>query len=341
MDYRRVGAAGAVSLSGFATGLVPLHALVTAVESPSGVALAGLGVVLAIGVVTTGALSYRSSLETAGVLRVCGWCLLGLVAFGAVMALVQRYLRADLPLFIVADVLLLSAAVHLLIGYTDVRRIRADELADRNQRLAVLSGVFRHNLRTDAQVLMGHASLVGSAESVAAARESAEQLKQRAGRLTKLNDWADDVYWALEFDEADARAVPVVPPVSLVAAEYDSRATVVTEIDCPADTTVVAGPRLRHALAAVVEEAIEASPDGRPEVGIGVTLTDDGDVRFSVSTPNGRLAGERPLRMGSSEARPPQSGLRLWVAKWVTEAYGGRFSVVAPDAVRLEFTAGD
>ncbi|MFC7227973.1 hypothetical protein N0B31_11225 [Salinirubellus salinus] len=332
MDVARVVAAGSIALAGLTGGWLPLRFLLTGDGSIFGTVLALLGVVLGVVLVVVSGLLYRSSIPTRGVVRIGGWHFLGIAVLALILGLVELYVPGALPLFAAADIILVSAFAHVLIGYNDVRQIRAEELADRTQRLDVLSQVLRHNLRTEAQVLLGHADRIQRSDDLAAARAGAERVEASAESLTALNEKVGEVYWAMEFDAADAAPTSVEPALEAVADEYRDRADVTVDCACPTGTRVLAGDRLDRAVGYLVADAL-VDNDADPEVTLAAEAVNDG-VEVSVTSPGGRITDEeRELLEGDADITQLNHSrtIDLWVAQWIADAYGGEFHI-AEDA---------
>jgi hypothetical protein len=337
-----VVAAGSIGVAGLAGGWLPLRFLIAGDGSVFGIVLALLGVVLGLVLIVVSVLLARSSIPTRGVARIGGWHFLGIAVLVLILGLVELYVPGALPLFAAADIVLVSAFAHVLIGYNDVRQIRADELADRTQRLDVLSQVLRHNLRTEAQVLLGHADRIQRSDDLATARAGAERVEQSAESLTALNEKVGEVYWAMEFDADDRTATPVKPTLEAVASEYRDQAAVTVECACPSETAVVAGERLEHALGYLVRDALDENTTA-PEVTLAASAG-DGMVELRVASPGGHITdAECGLLDGDADITQLNHSrdIDLWVAQWITDAYDGTLHVTedAPGScVELRFS---
>jgi hypothetical protein len=330
MQLARIAAAASVTLAGVVGALAPLQFLLGGTDSLFGLALAVLGIVLGIVVALAGVLLYRSSIGDRGVLRVAGWHLLGVVVLGLILALVELYAPGSLPPFAAADIILVSAFAHLLIGYNDVRQIRAGKLADRTQRLDVLSQVLRHNLRTEAQVLVGYADLVANAETLEQAREHAATLEERTEGLAALHERVGEVYWAMEFDPAETQPIGVTETLETVRDLFDERADISVATSAAPELSVDAGDRLQDAIRYVIEEAIETSDVDRPTVELAAVGSEHGRVAITVTSPDGTIPEMERLLVqeGTTITQTNHSrDIRLWVAKWIAGAYGGSLSV--------------
>lgn len=328
MNLTRVVATGSIGLAGVVGSWLPLQFLLTSGGSVFGLALAVLGVVLGGVIVTASVLLYRSGISTRGVARIGGWHFLGIAVLALILGLVELYVPGALPPFAAADIVLVSAFAHLLIGYNDVRQIRAKDLADRNQRLDVLSQVLRHNLRTEAQILLGHADALKHGETVASAGDIGDRVEGSAEALSALNQKVGEVYWAMEFEADDVAPTPVEPTLESVANEYRDRANVRIDAACPSDASVLAGDRLERALGYLVDDALVGNtPD--TEVVLAAEAV-DGAVELSVASPDGHITeDERELLAGTADISQLNHSrdIDLWVAQWITNAYDGVFTI--------------
>ncbi len=324
---------GIASLSITVTGVVlllaPAARLVTSGESALGLALAAVGSLIALVLIAAGGLLYVSDVPTSGTVRVAAWNVLGLAVLGAVLVASGAYLRAPVPAFLVADVLAVSAFAHVLIGYNDVRRIRLREVAAKNERLAVLSRLLRHNLRTEAQVIDGYADLLVDAANEPEVRGYAQTVQVHAQKLGSLNDDIKDVVWALDRVPGATESISVDELVSGVVADVRSAYPEAhIEVEGAPDLSVEGGDKLATALSHLVVNAVEHCDRETPEVTVSVTTDSaiDGWVNLTVrDNGTGIPDRERDLVTGESEITQLNhgDGLGLWAVKWITTAYDG------------------
>lgn len=332
MSGIRIVGAGSIGLAGVVGSWFPVRFLLAGGDSVFGIALALLGVVLGIVIVAASVLLYRSDVAARGVTRIAGWHLFGIAVLGLILTLIELYVPGALPLFAAADIVLVSAFAHLLIGYNDVRQIRADELADKNQRLDVLSQVLRHNLRTEAQVLLGYADRIQRSETVEEAADAGAQVQKTAESLARLNEKVGEVYWAMDFEADDASPTPVESTLESVANKYRDQASVTVDYSCPVDASVLAGDRLEQALGYLVNNAV-GDTTADPEVTLAADAVDKG-TEIRVESPGGRITDdERELLEGDAEITQLNHSrdIDLWAAQWIVSAYGGRLRI-AEDA---------
>ncbi|MFB6151827.1 MAG: sensor histidine kinase [Haloarculaceae archaeon] len=347
---RRVLAVGSIALSGL--GLVAGGAASVAGAGDSASAVLGaLGVLLGLALAGGAVFLYRSEVRTSHALRVAGWNLLGLVVLGAVLAVATVAAGVALPLFVVVDVLGVSSVAHVLIGYNDVRRIRAEELARQRRTLAVVNRVVRHNLRNDSQVLTGQAGRLASEVDDPDLEAAAETVREKAFDLADVHEDLQAFQAALD-DGAPTQSVGLADVVEAVVDDYRSDHPGVTfEVDVPPDLTVRADAQLTTALDHLVENAVEhgtdptadavpapsaePTPDAEPADGVvRVSATADGD-RASVSVEDdGPGLPDDEVAVLTDEREISQldhaSGLGLWVARAIAERYGGDMTFEQP-----------
>ncbi|WP_167837348.1 sensor histidine kinase [Halosimplex halophilum] len=359
---RRTLAVGSVALTGLALVAGAASSAAGAGGDGIGLALVALGAVLGTAIVAGAAYLYRSDVATVHTARIAGWNLLGVALLGVILALARAAPGASIPAYVVVDVLGVSSVAHLLIGYNDVRRIRAEELARQRRTLAVVNRLTRHNLRNRTQVLTGHASLLAEELDDPDHRTAAETVRDTARDLAEIDGELETIQTALNRDSPD-RSVDLSALVEEVLDPYrEAHPDGTFESDVPDGFTVYGDEQLRTAVEHLVENAVEhgsASPDsrapedadgassGEPSVAgapeeavehgdsgspyVRVAAETDGDsaeIRVSDRGP-GVPADEVAVLDGDRDISQLEhgSGLGLWVAKTVAERYGGDLAV--------------
>jgi len=201
----------------------------------------------------------------------------------------------------------------------------------------VLNRLLRHNLRNDLNVILGLAdqltrSLETGETSTAAV---GQQLKERALDLVETTRRARELESVIDRSETETAPIAVDELIEDACEMFQNETTsgqLVVQVDSPA--VGIGGPALREAVVELVENAIEHTTD-EPTVEIRVerhprnqhitiTVADDGP---------GIPTNERAVIDGSQSISPLDhaSGLGLWLAKWIVEAYGGELAFVGPD----------
>ncbi|CCQ34858.1 Signal-transducing histidine kinase protein [Halorhabdus tiamatea SARL4B] len=336
MDFVRLGSGASVSATGAVVFAIALSAVWNGYASLYDLALAGLGIVVGLTLVAAGAaLVVLDALRTNHVLRVAGWNALGVLVLGIVLALVAASPSVSLPPAVVADVLGVSAVAHVLIGVNDVRRIRVGELARERQKLAVLNRIVRHNLRNDAQVLLGNAEGLTAELADDRLAKMAETIAAKATGLASMNEKLGVFQAAIDHDPDAERGVDVREIVSSVRenllADYPDADV---ELAVPDSLAVRADDKLAAALEEAIENAIVHT--GGP-----VTVSaarSDGHVEISVTDEGpGIPEHERVSITGDTEITQLEhgTGVGLWVIRSVVDAYDGTVSIDTTDGTTV------
>jgi signal transduction histidine kinase len=338
VDGRRVVVVGSIAL----TGLTLLGGAAASVGDPnadSGVALVLIALGGVLGVVLTGGgvALYRSDVRTSHTARIAGWNLLGVAVLGLVVVLARRAPGVALPLYVVVNVLGVSSVAHVLIGYNDVRRIRAEDLARQRRTLAVVNRVARHNLRNATQVLAAYASQLTESVDDPDDRQAAETIHDTAMGLSDLYERLREFQSAVE-DERSTRPIELAPLIEDLLTEFrDECGPDAVESGIPEGLTVTADEHLETALNRLVENALtHGSPD---DPVARVSAREDGDrVAVSVSDNGpGLPETERAILTDESDVNQLDhgSGLGLWVVRAAIERYDGDIDIETGDGTTV------
>lgn len=331
MNPRRVLAGASVSATGGVVVALGARAMLDGFGSVFDLVLAALGIVVGLSLVGAGALliTLREELSTPHVVRVAGWNALGVVVLGLVLVLVLASPSVQLPPYVIANVLGVSAVAHVLIGVNDVRRIRVAELAREREKLAVLNRITRHNLRNDTQVMMGYAEALADRAPDEESRELAERLSAQASELATMNEKLGRFQSAVETDVERNSPLPLLPLVDAVRSDLRSTYPDATiEVDVP-EVSVAAGENLR----AAIREAVENGIVHGESVTIAATEV-DGTVEIRVSDegpgiPQNELT---PLQDDQEITQLEHgTGLGLWILKTVVDAHEGELDFQTSD----------
>jgi len=341
---RRVLAVGSVALTGLALVAGAVSNAVGAEGNGVALALVALGAVLGTAIVAGAGYLYRSDVSTVHTGRIAGWNLLGVALLGVILALARLAPGVEIPAYVVVDVLGVSSVAHLLIGYNDVRRIRAEELARQRRTLAVVNRLTRHNLRNRTQILTGHAAMLAEGLDDDDRRAAAETIRTTAAELADVDGELAAIQTALNGDSPTG-TVDLAEVVEDVLSTYRDRyPDGEFAVDVPHGLAVRADDQLVTALDHLVENAVEhGSTSSRPEADDAVEHGSDGDpyVRVSAETDGGQVTVDVTDRGPGvpddevavlTERREISqlehgSGLGLWVVKTVAERYGGDLAV--------------
>lgn len=273
-------------------------------------------------------------------LRVGFWCLAGL----NVMLLGSAFTLAALqtgthslhePLLIMFDYVTGGAAAGFVLGiYDSNRREKAAQLEETNeqmswlnQQLSVLNRVLRHDIRNDANVILGYADRIET--QYPDASDHTQIIQERASNLVELGNKARDIEHLLNREAWSRESIDVVPILERQAAELTQEyPSLAVDLDVPESQYVLALPMLAAAIEEALTNAVEHNDASRPRVEVRVeTCTRDGaewvDIRIA---DNGPGLPDEELAVLERECETDlqhASGLGLWVIKWATKASGG------------------
>jgi signal transduction histidine kinase len=211
-----------------------------------------------------------------------------------------------------------------IVGYVLILTDITDQRA-REQRLAVLNRVVRHNLRNDMTAIITRSeTLTARSESEAlpaSVGDFARPISSVARGLADLGEKAREVERLVDrpvrVDASAPLAELVEEVVEAVAADHSA---VAVTVDVP-DVTVGADPRvLRSVLRETVENACEHNDADEPRVTISGDLDRDRTYPVAVTvTDNGPGIPRQDRETLVSEeetALQHASGLGLWLVKW-------------------------
>jgi signal transduction histidine kinase len=205
----------------------------------------------------------------------------------------------------------------------------------REQRLAVLNRVLRHNLRNKTDVLKSHAEAlepIGS-DHVDAIVDSADAIAALGERANRINRYVSE-----SPDDATVDLVALVDAALETVGMDETDVSVST--DLPASATLVTNRlALRNALESTLDNAVayadstvEVAVEPRPD-GYMVRVTDDGR-----GIPEWELDS---LETGTESPLQHSTGLGLWQLKWAVMTLNGELSFDTGDGTAVEFVVPD
>jgi PAS domain S-box-containing protein len=202
------------------------------------------------------------------------------------------------------------------------------ERKQRQEQLAVLDRVLRHNLRNDMNVIRGHAETIQAKASEEIA-VSADKIVDKGEELLQLAEKERHITTLL-------REEPMVTEIKLcdrletivsnVKSDYPD-ATVT--VDCADEVTVRATTQLDQAIEELLINAICHNDSPSPEVSVTVSLTAE-TVQISIADSGPRIPDmERNVLVNELKQTPLYhgSGLGLWLVNLVVTRSGGTISV--------------
>lgn len=201
----------------------------------------------------------------------------------------------------------------------------------------VLNRLLRHNLRNDLNIILGLADqLTASLESTDSDITAVgEQLKQRILDLVETTHRARELESVVDRSETETAPVAISKLVTAACETLGAdhpNAEITTSVDQPA--VGIAGPALQEAVVELAENAIEhTAADSTLEIRVETYRSTDSIVITVADDGPGIPPDEQAIITGTRSITPLDhgSGLGLWLAKWIVEAYGGELAFVGPD----------
>ncbi len=210
------------------------------------------------------------------------------------------------------------------------------ERRNREQRLAVLNRVLRHNLRNEMSIVSGYADMLVDREDNAVNDDIADEIAATANELVELGEKARVVEELMAEPPTTSDETAVAAVARDVVDDVSER-----EPDCaldvriPADLTVGANPRVLGPIVEnLVENAVEHNDAADPEVEIQASREPGGETITLTVVDNGPGIPEQEREvLESGDVTPLEhgSGLGLWVSKWGAKRLGGTLSLAATE----------
>uniref|UniRef100_A0A7D6H5K4 histidine kinase n=1 Tax=Natrinema zhouii TaxID=1710539 RepID=A0A7D6H5K4_9EURY len=196
------------------------------------------------------------------------------------------------------------------------------------QRHEVLNRVFRHNIRTETNVISSYAELLADEDDQGAA----DEITASARRIEELGVKAREIIDVFERGRDSIEAVPLesllADGIATVSEEYPN-----ARIDRePASVDLFVASVLEPVFVNLIENGIEHNTGPNPSV--RVTVESDGDrVQIRIADNGSGIEDyERSiLERGTETPLEHGSGLGLWLAKWGTEIAGGEVTFETDD----------
>jgi signal transduction histidine kinase len=214
---------------------------------------------------------------------------------------------------------------------------RRQDAVDEQRRVAEREREFMrdaaHSLRTPLTVAHGHAELLR--DGLRAGSEGHDDATVMLDELRRLARVSDQLLLLSSAGHADALLLAPVPLDGLAreaARRWSAASRREVTVDAPAPVCVLADePRLRSALDALVENALNATRPGdrvtvRAGVRRGLAVLEVADTGTGIAPGDAERIFERFVRGSSSEGRPG-TGLGLPIVTAIATAHGGTVAV--------------
>ena len=209
------------------------------------------------------------------------------------------------------------------------------EASLREERLAVLTRVLRHNFRNDLNVVTGFTGRAIEAVDDPDLVTELERVVDTAERLLRLGETSRKVERLLS-QRPSPRPLALAPAVDAGLESLDpavrDRATV--DVDVPTDLAVSAVAFLPEAITELVDNAIRHNDADDPRVRISAAeLPSESWVSLVVADDGpGIPPAERAVLTGEETPLEHASGLGLWYVNWIVTAGGGSLDIAESKA---------
>jgi len=201
----------------------------------------------------------------------------------------------------------------------------------REQRLAVLNRVLRHNLRNDLGVVKGYIQVAAERTDENAVSEPLSTAAATTEDVMSLGETARAIERTIE--PADRSPEPVAVRELLAGIEADLPDDGTIRIDVPGDLSVRAEPAvLDRVFRSLIENGLEHGGTD-PTVEVECTAVESGRATFEIRDDGPGIPDHEREVLDADEETALQhgSGLGLWAAKWGVTSIGGE----------LRFETGD
>lgn len=313
-------------------------------------------VAYAVVLVAGGRWAHRRGVSEADLAVVSGWALAGhtvlLVSVGLFL-----FAQARLGVSISGPVVTLTSfgfvggLLGVLIGieHTNWRltarreRDARAKLERQSEVVSVLNRVLRHNVRNEANIILGYADLLDVDEKKA---DYVDAIERAAMEMLSKGDLARSVERlsperTASFPPRDLR--PAVDRVTdAVIREYHGVTPVVTGT---VEATALVHPLFEEGIRQLVENAVEHNDSDEPSLWVDLERVDRGGdpyIQLTVEDDGPGIPSleRRTLEGGVETPLEHSQGLGLWFAAWVTSLSGGEFTIEdrAPRGTRIVVT---
>lgn len=226
--------------------------------------------------------------------------------------------------------------------YSDVT-----EKLNQERHLDVLQRVLRHNLRNDVTVIDGQLKRAFDVVDNQEANNALETIQERVNGLIQLCTEAQTIRRVIS-ESPSLASIPLTEILDPVTEECKQRFTHATiAVDCPDEFAVIADDRLQIVVESLVDNAVRHNTAATPAVLISASAGEE-TVELSVADNGpGIPETEQEVLTAGGDISPLShgSGLGLWLAKWLTESYGGSLDIETPadggSIVRLQLARAE
>ncbi|SDX71636.1 PAS domain S-box-containing protein [Halopenitus persicus] len=203
------------------------------------------------------------------------------------------------------------------------------EPKQREQRLAVLNRVLRHNIRNDINIIHGHLEML--AEEHPEENEHIRIMDDRLSNIVELSRTARNIEQLQDDEETDRTTIElgVLLRERLNRLRAESRDAHISS-DLPDSLTVIAHELLPYAFDNILDNAIEHNDSETPRVAVRSTVDDSRSHVVVSIADNGPGIPQAEREVLTSRTETPlthSSGLGLWLTRWIVRSSKGSITV--------------
>ncbi|WP_338729889.1 PAS domain S-box protein [Haladaptatus sp. DJG-WS-42] len=223
-----------------------------------------------------------------------------------------------------ASMVTLNGQSLLLAALRDVT-----ERKRREQRLQVLTRIFRHNLRNDGNIIQGHADLLYDEVSGSPLEANVFQIRETIDEILELSSKVRRVQDIL--DQSRLYKSPLAELLSHHEAWFEQTYPETTLTSSVPEEEIVVGRRLGVAIQEVIENAAKHTGDGTT-ITVSAEIDDD-QVWVKVADDGPGIPDQEleVIQVGAETPLAHSSGVGLWFTSWVVDSLGGKLSVQRRD----------
>lgn len=208
----------------------------------------------------------------------------------------------------------------------------------REQQLAVLNRILRHNLRNGMNVIEGNAALLADIVTDEQATEFIDAIRDRTDELAALGEKAATIRTLFDHDQPHSTGYPIH---SLVADIEDELREMDPEIalqrSISGEFAVAGDSRLQLALIELMSYTLEYNQTAEPEINLTAAPDSDRSDEWITITvwDNGDGIPKhewKPIASGEETPLEHGTGLGLWLVHWTVSLLGGEVSIESVDS---------
>lgn len=203
------------------------------------------------------------------------------------------------------------------------------EQKQREQRLAVLNRVLRHNIRNDVNVISAHLELL--ADESPGDDEHIRVMQRRLSNILELSRTARNIERLQTDDAAEPTTLDIGELLRERLAQFraESRTAHISD-DLPESLPVAAHELLPYAFDNILDNALEHNQSETPKVRVWTELGPDRTHVTANVADNGPGLPPAEQQVLTAETETPlshSSGLGLWLTRWIVRRSDGSIAV--------------